>query len=33
MTRGAWIMLLATWAVVWFFSIKFFLMVLRKPPQ
>ena len=30
MTRGAWIMLLATWTVVWFFTLKFFFMVLRK---
>lgn len=33
MTRGAWLMLLATWAVVCFFCFKFFFMVLRKPPQ
>ncbi len=33
MTRGAWGMLLATWGVVFFFTIKFFLMVLRKPPE
>jgi len=30
MSTGAWIMLLATWAVVWFFCLKFFSMVIRK---
>ena len=33
MTGAAWAMLLATWAVVLCFTIKFFLMILRKPPQ
>jgi hypothetical protein len=30
MTRSAWIMLAATWAVICFFSIRFFWMVLKK---
>jgi hypothetical protein len=30
MTRAAWIMLAATWAVIVFFAMRFFLMVLRK---
>ncbi len=33
MTGGAWAMLIATWSVVIFFTLKFFLMVLKKPPQ
>lgn len=33
MTGAAWTMLLVTWTVILFFTIKFFLMVLRKPPQ
>ncbi len=33
MTGAAWTMLLLTWAVIAFFTVKFFLMVLRKPPQ
>lgn len=33
MTGGAWVMLIATWSVVIFFTLKFFLMVLKKPPQ
>lgn len=33
MSGGAWVMLIATWSVVIFFTLKFFLMVLRKPPQ
>jgi hypothetical protein len=30
MTRAAWIMLVATWAVIVYFTIRFFLMVLKK---
>jgi len=30
MTRAAWIMLAATWAVIVYFTIRFFLMVMRK---
>ena len=30
MTRAAWIMLVATWAVIGYFSIRFFAMVLKK---
>jgi len=30
MTRGAWIMLIATWAVIAFFTIRFFAMVVKK---
>ena len=30
MTRAAWIMMAATWAVIVYFTIRFFLMVLRK---
>jgi hypothetical protein len=30
MTRAAWIMLVATWAVIVYFSVRFFLMVLKK---
>ncbi|HEY0788226.1 MAG TPA: hypothetical protein VGE86_06255 [Thermoanaerobaculia bacterium] len=32
MTGAAWTMLLITWAVILFFTIKFFLMVLKTPP-
>lgn len=31
MSRGAWVMLLLTWAVIGFFTARFFLMVLRRP--
>ncbi len=31
MTGSAWIMLLGTWAVIGFFTGKFFLRVLRSP--
>lgn len=31
MTLSAWLMLGAAWAVIAFFTIKFFLMVLRTP--
>jgi hypothetical protein len=30
MTRAAWIMMAATWAVIVYFTIRFFLMVLKK---
>ena len=33
MTAGAWVMLVATWTIVIYFTVKFFLMVLKKPPQ
>ena len=33
MTAAAWLMLMATWAVVSFFTVRFFLAVLRTPPR
>ena len=30
MTRAAWIMMAATWTVIVFFTVRFFLMVLKK---
>ena len=33
MTTGAWVMLIATWVIVTYFTVKFFWMVLKKPPQ
>jgi hypothetical protein len=33
MTRAAWIMMLISWAVITFFTAKFFFMVLRTPPR
>jgi hypothetical protein len=33
MSGAAWTMLICTWAVVAFFTIKFFLKVLRTPPR
>jgi hypothetical protein len=30
MTRAAWIMLAATWAVIVYFTARFFRMVLKK---
>lgn len=33
MTTAAWTMLAATWAVIAFFTLKFFLAVLRTPPR
>jgi hypothetical protein len=30
MTRAAWIMLAATWAVIAYFTIRFFRLVLKK---
>jgi hypothetical protein len=32
-TGAAWLMLAVTWAVIVFFTAKFFLMVLRTPPR
>lgn len=33
MTTSAWMMLAVTWAVIGFFTLKFFLAVLRTPPR
>jgi hypothetical protein len=33
MTAGAWIMMLATWAVIIFFTARFFVMVLWSSGQ
>jgi hypothetical protein len=33
MTASAWTMLAVTWAVIAFFTLKFFLAVLRTPPK
>ncbi len=33
MTTSAWLMLLAIWAVIIFFTGKFFWMVLKIPPR
>jgi hypothetical protein len=33
MTRAAWLMLAATWAVIAYFTFRFFLMVLRAPKK
>ena len=33
MTGSAWLMLGVTWSVVIFFTAKFFLKVLRTPPN
>ncbi len=33
MTGAAWLMMLVTWAVIIFFTGKFFWMVLRTPPR
>ena len=33
MTTPAWIMLVATWSVVAFFTVRFVLGVLRTPPR
>ncbi len=30
MSRGAWIMMLVTWGIVFFFTGRFFLRVLRS---
>ncbi len=32
MTGAAWAMLIVTWGVIIFFTLKFFLMVLKTPP-
>jgi hypothetical protein len=32
MTTGAWIMLAVTWSVIVFFTVTFFVAVVRKPP-
>ena len=31
MTTGAWIMLVPTWGVITYYTIKYFFMVLRSP--
>ena len=34
MTQGAWVMLVLTWAIVVFFTLRFFWLVLTSPqPQ
>jgi len=33
MTTGAWLMLVATWSVVVFFTARFFWKVLTLPPR
>lgn len=33
MTASAWMMLVGTWAVVIFFTARFFLAVVRHPPR
>ncbi len=33
MTLTAWIMMFVTWAIVLFFTVRFFWMVLTKPTQ
>ncbi|HEU5162023.1 MAG TPA: hypothetical protein VFV54_02650 [Thermoanaerobaculia bacterium] len=33
MTGAAWTMLAVTWAVILYYTIKFFVMVLQHPPQ
>lgn len=33
MTTAAWIMMLITWAVIIYFTFKFFWMVLTIPPR
>jgi hypothetical protein len=32
MTTAAWVMLVTTWSVIIFFTVRFFLAVLRTPP-
>jgi hypothetical protein len=32
-TGAAWVMMIATWSVIVFFTGKFFWMVLRTPPK
>lgn len=33
MTASAWTMLAVTWGVIAFFTLKFFVAVLRTPPE
>lgn len=33
MTTAAWIMMLATWAVIIFFTARFFWMILSRPEE
>jgi hypothetical protein len=33
MTRSAWIMMLSSWAVITYFTVRFFLKVLNAPPK
>jgi hypothetical protein len=33
MTQTAWVMMLASWAVILFFTTRFFVKVLRTPPH
>ena len=33
MTVSAWAMLAATWAVIAYFTIRFFVAVVRTPPR
>jgi hypothetical protein len=33
MTAAAWTMLVITWGVIAFFTLKFFIAVLRTPPR
>lgn len=33
MTSAAWILMLTTWAVITFFTVKFFWKVLVTPPK
>jgi hypothetical protein len=33
MTISAWIMLVVTWTVICYFSIKYFLMVVKKQSE
>jgi|WetSurMetagenome_2_1015567.scaffolds.fasta_scaffold102863_2 hypothetical protein len=32
MTKSAWVMLVAVWSIVIYFTVKFFWMVLRSSP-
>lgn len=33
MTTGAWIMMLLAWGTIAFFTVRFFLKVLKTPPK
>lgn len=33
MTRSAWLMLLVTWSVVIYFTVRFFVKVVKTPPR